>query len=414
MKDLIRQHIDHPAELEDLYRRDPSTFKTEFSVLYEQLQDHVVAKVWYERLKASESTISWGFKNEWLLVIIIAFLAGLVAKFPQLVSIDQDYFFLRNIGFVVFPFLTFYLSWRSGLNAKVISISFVTFFVSAVYINFLPDNPNSDTLVLASIHLPLCLLSIFGFSYLKNEVNSHPQRLGFLRFNGDLAVMMALLAITGGILSALTVGMFSLIDINLEWFFENYVVIWGLPSIPILATYLIKTNPRIVTMVSPVIAKVFTPIVLITLVLYLAAVIVSGKDPYNDREFLLIFNLILIGVMAIILFSIVEASKNHRSRLEAALLLSLSLVTILLNSVALSAILYRVFEFGITPNRLAVLGGNVLILTNLVMVSTHLYLNVFKQEGLDSVGKSITWYLPVYSLWTFIVVFLFPILFGFR
>jgi hypothetical protein len=414
MKDLIRQHIDHPAELEDLYRSDASTFKSEFNAIYNQIQDHVVAKVWYERLKASESTISWGFKNEWLLVIIIAFLAGLVAKFPQLVSIDQDYFFLRNIGFVVFPFLTFYLAKREGLNLKVVSISFVAFLGSAVYINLLPDNPQSDTLVLASIHLPLFLWSIFGFSYLKNEVNSHVQRLGFLRFNGDLAVMMALLAITGGILSALTVGMFSLIEINLEWFFENYVVIWGLPSIPIIATYLIKTNPRIVTMVSPVIAKVFTPIVLITLVLYLAAVVVSGKDPYNDREFLLIFNLILIGVMAIVLFSIVEASKNHRSRLEAALLLSLSLVTIVLNSVALSAILYRVFEFGITPNRLAVLGGNVLILTNLVMVSTHLYLSVFKQKGLDSVGKSITWYLPVYSLWTFIVVFLFPVLFGFR
>jgi len=61
---------------------------------------------------------------------------------------------------------------------------------------------------------------------------------------------------------------------------------------------------------------VFTPLVLTTLVIYLIAVIGTGKDPYNDRDFLLIFNLLLIGVMAIILFSIAETSKNSDSKTE--------------------------------------------------------------------------------------------------
>ncbi len=414
MRERIIEHIDHPAELEQLYRSDTTRFKSEFNSIYTLIEDHLVAKVWHERLKASESSISWGFKNEWLFVVLIIFLAGLIAKLPHLVSLYEEFFYSRNIGFVIFPLLTTYIAWRSGWYWKGFIISMVTFLISAIFINFLPDNPGSDTLILASIHLPLFLWSVFGFSYLKDQFKNHDQRLGFLRFNGDLAVMMAILAISGGILIALTVGMFSLIEVDIENVFENYIVFWALPAIPILATYLIKTNPRIVNMVSPVIAKVFTPIVLITLVVYLVAVLYTGKDPYNDREFLLIFNLILIGVMAIILFSVLEASKNDGSRLETGLLLSLSVVAILVNSIALSAIFYRVFEFGITPNRLSVMGGNVLILLNLVIVTARLYLSVIKEEHLQSVGHSISRFLPIYSLWTIIVVFLFPFLFGFK
>lgn len=414
MRQQILEHIDHPSELERLYRSDAITFKKEFNSIYAQIEEHLVAKVWFERLKGSESTISWGFKYEWLVVMAIAFIAGFVAKMPQYLSLDEDYFLMRNIGFVVFPLLTLYMAWREGVYKQGLIAAFVVFLISAVYINLLPDQSTSDTLTLAAIHLPLFLWSVFGFSYLRNELKSHDHRLAFLRFNGDLAVMMAILALSGGILSALTVGMFALIDINLETIFENYVVYWGFPAIPIIATFLIKTNPRIVNLVSPVIAKVFTPLVLVTLVAYVSAIFFSGKDPYNDREFLLIFNLILIGVMAIILFSILEVSKSEGSRLEAILLLSLSVVAIVLNSIALSAILYRLFEYGVTPNRLAVLGGNVLILSNLVIVALRLFFSAFKNHELGSVGTAISFFLPIYSIWTMVVVFLFPIIFGFR
>lgn len=414
MKELIIKHIDDPAALEQLYRSDANRFKSDFMTIFDQIDDHIVAKVWNERIKATEPSISWGFKYEWLVVILITFFAGIVAKMPHILSIDEDFYFMRNIGFVVFPFLTLYIAWRLGVYLKGVVISSIMFLISVIYINLLPDNPSSDTLLLAALHLPLFLWSVFGFSTLKHEYKNHNQRLLFLRFNGDLAVMMAILAISGGILTALTVGMFSLIEINIEHILENIVVFWAAPAIPIVATFLIKTNPRIVNMVSPIIAKLFSPIVLITLVVYLAAVLISGKDPYNDRDFLLIFNLNLVGVMAIILFSILEASKNQGSRWESGLLFSLSVVAIILNSIALSAILYRLFEYGITPNRITVMGGNVLILSNLVMVSMRLFLITFKEEQIESVGESISSFLPVYAVWTVVVVFLFPLLFGFR
>jgi hypothetical protein len=150
------------------------------------------------------------------------------------------------------------------------------------------------------------------------------------------------------------------------------------------------------------------------LVIYLVAMVYSGKDPYNDREFLLIFNGLLIGVMAIIFFSVAETSKSAKSQPEIWILLLLSLVTVLVNGIALSAIVFRISEWGITPNRAAVLGSNVLILMNLLLVTVQLFKVVSKKATISEVGKTISRYLPIYVVWTLVVIFLFPLIFGFK
>ncbi|HEY0895970.1 MAG TPA: hypothetical protein VGE15_05410, partial [Sphingobacteriaceae bacterium] len=99
---------------------------------------------------------------------------------------------------------------------------------------------------------------------------------------------------------------------------------------------------------------------------------------------------------------------------EIWVLFLLSLVTIIVNGVALSAIIFRIAEFGITPNRAAVLGGNILILVNLLLVTRQLFRTAFKGEQTDGIGNAIAWYLPVYAFWTIVVTFLFPFLFGFQ
>jgi len=150
------------------------------------------------------------------------------------------------------------------------------------------------------------------------------------------------------------------------------------------------------------------------LVIYLTAMIYSAKDPYNDRDFLAIFNALLIGVMAIIFFSVAETSRTTKSKAEIWILFLLSLVTIIVNGIALSAILFRISEGGFTPNRAVVLGGNVLILINLLLVTVQLFRVLSKKASITAVGKAIAFYLPIYILWTIIVTFVFPFLFGFK
>jgi len=414
MKHEILLNLNNPAQLERLYRSDKTTFKRNFNMLQPQIQNSDLVSFWNERLNFSKEEINWGSRNELLLVVVAASISALIAKFSQIFSINEEFFYQRNIGFIVFPVLAVYFSWKHQLSKVKITAISLLFIVSSVFINSLPPTDKSDTSILSCIHLILFLWAILSFAYVGEIKNNYEKRLSYLKYNGDLVVMTTLILIAGAILSAITVGLFSLIGFNIgEFYFQN-VAISGLAAAPVIATYLIQTNPQLVGKVSPVIAKIFSPLVVVMLLIYLGAIIYSGKDPYNDRDFLLIFNALLIGVMAIIFFSVAETSRTTKSQAETWILFLLCAITIIVNGIALSAILFRISEWGITPNRGAVLGGNILILTHLLLVTVRLYHVLKKKTEISSVGKMIASYLPVYIVWTVIVTFIFPVLFGFK
>lgn len=414
MKDQIMSNLDNPRELERLYQTDKPTFKRTFKALYPELKDNALAAFWHERLNFATEEISRGTSKDLIFVIIASVLAGTIAKLPALFAIDEDFFYPRNIGFVLFPFLTAYFAWKNKLSASKLAVLVGTTLVGLIFINSLPDVKKSDTLILSCVHLLLFLWCILGFSFVGESRDNHEKRLGFLKYNGDLVVITTLIVIAGVIMTGLTIGLFSLIGYNIETFYIEYVAVFGLAAAPIVGTYLTRTNPQLVDKVSPVIARIFSPLVLVMLVIYLVAMVYSGKDPYNDREFLLVFNGLLIGVMAIIFFSVAETSKATKSHPEIWVLFLLSVVTIMVNGIALSAILFRISEWGITPNRAAVLGGNVLMLINLLLVTTQLFRVLLKKADIAAVGKAIGFYLPIYFVWTIIVTLLFPFVFGFE
>jgi lipopolysaccharide export LptBFGC system permease protein LptF len=186
----------------------------------------------------------------------------------------------------------------------------------------------------------------------------------------------------------------------------------ALVSAPILTAFIVRFFPTISSKVPPIIARIFSPLVLITLIVYLVAMAVSGKNPYQDREFLVIFNMLLVGVMAIIVFSVSETASGKKQRFNEITLLLLSVVTLVVNLVALSAIVYRLGEYGFTPNRTAVLGSNLLIFIHLAWIMIDLLKVNLGKADLKKVENTIATYLPVYAAWTIIVIFFFPMIFG--
>jgi hypothetical protein len=81
--------------------------------------------------------------------------------------------------------------------------------------------------------------------------------------------------------------------------------------------------------------------------------------------------------------------------------------------VALWAIAARISEFGFTPNRVAALGENIILLVNLAW-SAVLYVRFLRGRGPFAVlERWQTAYLPVYAVWAAIVVIVFPPLFGY-
>lgn len=118
MKEQLLSKLDQADALEELYRGNKSEFKTAFNVLYPEIKDHPASNYWQARLNYQSQDLSWGAKNELLLVIVLSLVAGLIAKLPQLTGISDSFFYPRNLGYIVFPFLTFYFAWKNKVPLK--------------------------------------------------------------------------------------------------------------------------------------------------------------------------------------------------------------------------------------------------------------------------------------------------------
>ena len=414
MKQQIVENIHNPEQLEKLYRSDKSEFKKAFEIVYAEKNNITVLEFWNQRLHFQDSKTSLSISPAFWLAFKLAILAGLVANISNLSWIIKEQFFIRNTSFIIIPFVAAYYMWKQQLNINKKIIAALIFLLSALYINLLPVNANSSSINLALIHLPLFIWCVLGFSYLGNDLYSNNKRIDFLKYNGDLLVICVVLFLSTVLFTIITFGLFNLIGIKIETFYMEHIAIWAIGAIPIFGTFLVDTNPQIINKVTPIIAKIFAPLAFVNLIVYLITLIYTGKYPHNDRNLLLIYNALLVGVLALIFFSIAENGKNNNKIYNSLLLLGLSILTIIVNTIALSAISYRIIEFGVTPNRVAVLGGNVLIFINLLIVAYKLINVVRKKSELTEVEKSIAKYLPVYAIWTGMVAFLMPIIFSFK
>ena len=419
MTEKIKEFINDPEKLEKLYREDKKSFESGFRNIYSEIEKTEMAKFWKIRLDFDKtpSNTKQNYGTEILILISVCLLTGFLIKIPDIFKINLiDFpFYEKNAGIIVFLGLTIYaFSVNRNISRKNIAITMLIFLVSIIYMNLLPGFRQSASINLVYIHMPILMWCVYGLVFIDFEFKNYGKRIRYISHNGDLAIMGALILISGGLLTGITYGLFMAIGINIERFYSHYIILVGLVSAPIVTTFILKNSALVTNKIAPIIANIFSPLVLITLIIYLLAIIISGKDPYSDREFLLTFNIMLIGVMAIIVFSVSETSVYGRQRFSEMVLFILSIVSLIVNLIALSAIFYRLGEYGITPNRLAILGSNILIFINLILIMVDLYKINFRKADLEKVEFTISKYLPVYMIWTIIVVFLFPLIFGMK
>jgi hypothetical protein len=418
MKARIKENINDPEQLEQLYQTDKNAFEKAFEEAYTEIGSTGLAEFWKIRLdynKLPDKIRKTSLQD--ILILISACLVSIfLIRIPDIFNLaDTDIFYMKNAGIIVFFGLTIYVARINNITGiRKLATILVSFLILSVYVNLLPSVTDSDSVNLVFIHLPLLVWFIFGLVYIDFDLSDKSKRTGFIRYNGDLAILMAIIAIAGGILTAITIGLFQAIGISIENFYMENIVIAGVVSVPIVATYITKYYNVLTNKIAPVIAWIFSPLVLLTAIVFLAALAIAGKDPYSDREFLLVFNVMLLGVMAVIVFSISETSAAGKQKFNEMILLALSIMTVIIDLVALSAIFYRLGTFGITPNRLAVLGSNILILVHLLLIIIALYKVNFRKAPITEVELTISKYLPVYLVWIMFVVFAFPLIFGMK
>lgn len=416
MKEKILAHLDDATQLESLYRSNKTAFRTSFYEIYAEIADRPLAAFWHQRLSYRGHSAAPALqKNDLLFLVATALVTAFLVKLPVLFGLNEDQYYPRNISFILFTSLLVYFARKRQIAIMVSGAVATLLLVGAFFINWLPSTTDSSTFILSCIHLPLFFWAVLGFVYTGAPgLFRWEKRPDFLRYNGDLIILVSIMTSAVMAISGITMGLFSLIGIEIGEFYFQWILVIELSACPLVATYILDNNPQLVSRVSPIIARIFSPIVLITLIGYLIGMAWASKDPFNDREFLLLFNLLLIGVLAIVFFSLVELPRSASGRGALLITLLLSVVTIVVNAIALSAILYRISSWGFTPNRLAVLGANVLFFVHLVLIAVQLVRQFRSKEvSFASIEKTISVFLPLYAGWALFVAVVVPLIFRF-
>jgi hypothetical protein len=93
---------------------------------------------------------------------------------------------------------------------------------------------------------------------------------------------------------------------------------------------------------------------------------------------------------------------------------ALVICALLVDAMALWAILARISAFGFSPNKVAALGENIILVGNLGWSAVLYWRFLSKRAGFAALERWQTSYLPVYAAWAWIVVVVFPLVFGFK
>jgi len=341
--------------------------------------------------------------------------AAVLIKLPELFGLfllQAPGFYARNLSLFVLPVLTAYFVWKRGLATGTVRWLGLAFVAALAFGNIYPFTSGGSTERLTALHLPIALWLVVGIAYAGGRWSQAAGRMDFVRFTGELFIYYVLIALGGGVFTAFMAMIFRAIGINAEPFFQSWLLPCGAAGAFVVASWLVEAKQSVIENMAPVLTRLFTPLFAALLITFLATVVWTGRGVDIQRNVLIGFDLLLVVVLGLLLYSISARDPQSPPSVFDVLQVVLLVSALLVDAVALWAIAARISEFGFTPNRVAALGENVILLVNLAW-SAALYLRFLRRRGaFSALERWQTDYLPVYAVWAALVAIAFPPLFG--
>jgi hypothetical protein len=203
-------------------------------------------------------------------------------------------------------------------------------------------------------------------------------RFAFLVRSLEAFVVAGLLAIAGGLFFAITSGLFDALGIQLPVVVQRLFVAGGAGLIAVVAVALVydpeavpaeqATDEGLSKLVA-LLMRLLLPLSVGVLLVYLAFIPFNWREPFENRDVLLIFNAMLFAVVALLMGAtpVHEAELGEKSQTWLRRgVMALAVLALLISLYALAAIIYRTANDRITPNRLLFIGWNVVNIAILV------------------------------------------------
>jgi len=320
---------------------------------------------------------------------------------------------VSNLPVLVLPFLAAFFLVRRRARVGTIVVVAVSFVVAGVVLNAYPFVPGGATEVLAATHTAVALWIVVGIAYAVGEWRSDRARMDFIRFTGEWFVYFALLGLGGGVLIALTFGVFSAIGMDVEWFVQEWMLPCGIAGAVVIAGWLVEVKQSVIENIAPVLTKVFTPLFTLLLLALIVAGIVQGNPVESGRDLLIIFDVVLLVVLALLLYSLSAREPAAPASWFDRLQLLMVVAALVIDIILLIAMIGRIGTYGASANKLASLGLNLILLVNLAGAAWLQFGFVRGRTPYARLERWQTAYVPVYLVWAVIVAVVFPPVFSF-
>src|SRR5215216_1099075 len=206
-------------------------------------------------------------RTDAIVAFCVAVAAAVVIKVPALfgIQLDQDagfYFYARNLSLFVLPLLTGYFVWKRRLDTSTLSWLIAAFVAAGVFANVYPFAPGGYTEALTALHLPMALWLVVGIAYAGGRWGQVGGRMDFIRFSGELFIYYVLIALGGAVLMASMRIIFQSIGIDVEPFFESWLLPCGAVGAVVVGSWLVEAKQSVIENMAPVLtrlSRLFSP-----------------------------------------------------------------------------------------------------------------------------------------------------------
>lgn len=320
--------------------------------------------------------------------------------------------FWRNLGLWVLPALGGYLAVLRRMRAVPLMAFAAVVVAVAVFANVYPLQSDGDTAVLVALHVPIVLWFVVCAAYLGGNTGGSSRRMDAVRFTGEWVVYFVLIALGGGVLTGLT----SLVLTPIAPHALDELVVWLLPSggaaAAVVAAWLVEAKKDLMENIAPVLAAIFTPLFGAMLVVAVVAYLIAGIGSDFDRELIMVFDAVLLVVLALVLYGLSARDPSRSHPMTDAMTLVTVVAAVVLDALMLGSMVTRIGEAGLTANRVAALGLNVLLIVNL-SVTLVVWLRGPRRGAAPRAERWQMAYLPMFGAWAIAVVVVLPPVFDF-
>lgn len=336
-----------------------------------------------------------------------------VARILSGVPAATEAWFVRDLSLFVLPVLAAYfavlrrMSWPRALIIGAVVAAL------ALAVNLFPFVDGASTDLLVAIHLPVALWFVVGAAYVGGDLRSSARGMDFVRFTGEWAIYYALIALGGAVLIGLTVAVLTPIAPGAVEGVFTWVLPSGAAGAVVVAAWLVEAKKSVIENLAPVLTAIFTPLFAVMLLVSAVTYTVAGIGRDFDRDLLTVFDVLLLVVLGLVVYGISARDSARGAGAMDAIRLVAIVAAIMLDILVLISMFARVGEFGLSGNRVAALGLNIILLVNLTGTAWLIVRQFTGRRQAVHLEQWQTGYLPVFAGWVAFVVLVVPPLFRF-